>query len=393
MSVQPKIIQVQEHLEERYKFRLNIVSNDIEIKTKDSTTYELMNENTIIIDMLRAGFKGIDKDFKWLMRSDFVKQYDPFLEYFDTLEKWDGKTDYILKLCDYITVKDAKWFYEMLKKHLVRTVACGVGAIPFNKHCFVFHGKQNDGKSSFVRFLAKPFSEYYTENIDFENKDALIALCSNIIINLDELAVLSRTDINRAKSMFTAEKIKVRRPYESKPTTAKRRASFFASTNDDEFLTDPTGNVRWLVMKIYGINHANGGRGGYSDLDINKVWAQAYGLFVDGFKYQLTKEEIEKSEHQNKEHLRSFPELDLVREHFEPSTKESAENTFVTATEILRRLQRIVGSELKLNHISVGKALKQLGFEQSQKYNGNKFAEKGYYVKQFAVSVENFQKK
>lgn len=388
----PKIVQIENFLKERYEFRLNVVSNDVEIKNKDADSFEVMNESTLIIEMLRDGYKGVDKDFKYLMRSDFVKQYDPFLAYFNGLEKWDGKTDCIKQLASFITVKDPIWFYDMFKKHLVRTVACGVGAIPFNKHCLVFHGQQNDGKSSFVRFLAKPFDEYYTENIDFENKDGLIALCSNIIINLDELAVLSRTDINRAKSFFTADKVKIRRPYESKPTTAQRRASFFASTNDDEFLTDTTGNVRWLVMKINGINHDNGGRGGYTSIDIHRVWAQAYALFSSGFQYQLTKEEIAKSEENNKEHLRSFPELDLVKHYFEPCSKDSLENEFISATEMLRRLQRIVGSEIKLNHIMIGRALKQLGFEQQQKYNEKKYPEKGYYVKDLSWALNNSKK-
>lgn len=389
MAETPKIIQVEDFLKERYEFRLNVVSNDIEIKKKNSKTYEIMNENTIIIEMLRDGFKGVDKDFKWLMRSDFVKQYDPFLEYFKSLPVWDGKTDYIKKLCSYISVKDAVWFYEMFKKHLIRVVACGLGAIPFNKHCLTFHGKQNDGKSYFVRQLSKPFAEYYTENIDFENKDGLIALCSNLIINLDELAMLSRTDINKAKSFFTADKIKIRRPYESKPVTAQRRASFFASTNDDEFLTDSTGNVRWLVIKIDGINHDNGGAGGYGSVDINLIWSQAYKLFCDGYKYQLTKEEIERSENQNKEHFRSTPEIDMLRHYFEKSTKESADNEFITTTEILRRLQRVCGSELKLNHISLGKALRFLGYEQESGYNEKKIGVKGYYIKDFTMFNNN----
>ncbi|MER0442799.1 VapE domain-containing protein [Emticicia sp. W12TSBA100-4] len=389
MAETPKIIQVQHFLEDRYHFRLNVVSNDIEVKKKGSDTYEIMNENTIIIQMLRDGFKGIDKDFKWLMRSDFVQQYDPFQEYFETLERWDGKTDHIKHLCSYITVKDPVWFTEMFKKHLVRVVACGLGAIPFNKHCFTFHGKQNDGKSYFVRHLSKPFSEYYTENIDFENKDGLIALCSNLIVNLDELAMLSRTDINRAKTFFTADKIKIRRPYESKPVTAQRRASFFASTNDDEFLTDSTGNVRWLIMKIDGINHDNGGAGGYGSVDINKVWSQAFHLFVGGYKYQLTREEIERSENQNREHFRSTPEIDLLRHYFEPSNKTVNDNEFVTTTEILRRLQRVVGSELKLNHISIGKALRFLGFEQQTGLDKNGMGIKGYYVKYFTMLNKN----
>lgn len=392
MSVLPKIVQVEEHLKERYEFRLNTVSNDIEIKYKGIDTYQMMNENTIIIDMLRAGHKGIDKDFKWLMRSDFINQYDPFLEYFKNLEDWDGTTDYIKLLCNHIAVKDAVWFYEMLKKHLVRTIACALGAIPFNKHCLVLHGKQNDGKSSFVRYIAKPFEQYFTEQIDFESKDGLIALCQNIIINIDELSVLTKQDINRVKAFMTTDKVKVRRPYESKPVPAQRRASFFATTNDDEFLTDSTGNVRWLVMKIGGIKHDNGGSGGYCSVDINKVWAQAYNLFTTGFKYQLTREEIERSEKQNKEHVKGFPELDLVREYFEQAPKGSEGAIFLNSTDILRQLQRIVGSEVKINAINVGKALKQLEYPKDQEYNGKKFASYGYWVKDLHSALNSFAK-
>lgn len=385
----PKIVRIENYLKYRYEFRLNVISNDIEIRNKEKNAkFEVMNENTLIIDMLRKGFKSIDKDFKWLMRSDFVKQYNPFLEYFKGLPKWNGKDDHIKKLCSYIQTRDNVWFYEMFKKHLVRVVACGIGEIPFNKHCFTFHGKQNDGKSYFVRNLAKPFQDYYTENINFEDKDGLIALCQNIIINLDELATFSKADINKAKAFFTADKIKIRRPYESKPVTVRRCASFFASTNDDEFLTDSTGNVRWLVMKINGIKHENGGKDGYMSVDINSVWSQAYTLFKDGFKFQLTREELEKSESNNRDFFKGTNEIDLLQQYFEPSDESQLDKEFVTTTEILRRLQRMVGSDVKINSSNLGKALKFLGYEQKTKRDKSNIPIKGYYVKDFTLLLK-----
>ena len=272
---------------------------------------------------------------------------------------------------------------------IVRSVACALNVIPFNKHCFTLLGKQNDGKTSFLRFLCPtPLQDYIKENLDIHNKDGRISLCQNLYINLDELANFSKYDINRTKAFFTIDKVKERLPYDRKASNHLRRASFLASTNSDEFLTDETGNVRWLVFEIEGIHHDNGGKYGYNrNVDINKVYSQAYSLLRMGFDFKLSTEEIRKSEINNKNYQITTVEQELIQSFFEPVQEKDEKASFMTSTDVLTRLENHTST--KLNIKNVGRALKLLGFEKTQKrideVNGIKLLKpqprKGYFVR------------
>ena len=263
----PKITRIREYIQDRYELRYDVMANDVEWRSKRTRPngqpdkFKPINESTLTLELFERGFLGFKDMLNALLRSSWVPQYDPIQAYFDGLPVWTpDKPDYIGQLASYVSAADQTWFLNQYRKMLVRTVACGLGVIPFNKHCMVFVGRQHDGKSSFVRFhCPSSLENYYTEQIDFEGKDGQIALAGNFIVNLDELANFNKADINKAKAFLTTDKIKVRHPFDPKPKVTKRRASFFGSTNETAFLTDATGNVRWLVIKESGVLHNNGG--------------------------------------------------------------------------------------------------------------------------------------
>lgn len=384
----PKFLRIKHLLSERYDFRFNSVSLDIEISKKDKNDFQVLNENDLVCELLEAGFAGVETPLMALLRSSFVPQYDPFKEYFEGLPEWTkGDKDYIEELAGFIDAKDQEWFNSQFKKMLVRTVACSIHHIPFNKQCFIFKGWQNDGKTTFVRFLCPPkLREYITETIDVNNKDGRLALCLNFIINLDELSKLPRNEVNKVKALITVQGVKERLPYDRKPTKILRRASFFGSTNDDEFLTDSTGNVRWLVMELNknGVKHGNGGENGYNQqIDIDMVYAQAYALLKSGFQFEMTKQEIEFSEKNNQGFQVLSIEQELIQKFFIPASKDEEGAEFLTATDVLQVIELQVKNPISTN--SIGKAMSNLQFEKDQKY----FKElnqqrKGYWAKRIA---------
>jgi len=384
----PKFIRLKTFLIGRYDFRYNIISNEIESSAKGQHKYKELNENDIICELLSVGFTGVETPLIALLKSSFVPKYDPFKEYFSSLPEWkESDPDHIEQLARYITAKDQDWFNLQFKKALVRTVACALRAMPFNKQCFVLKGIQNDGKSSFIRFLCPPkLSSYITEQINVNNKDGRLTLCQNLIINLDELSQFSKWDINKVKALISVDSVKERLVYDRKPTKLERRASFFGSTNNDEFLTDETGSVRWLIMEIQpkGVKHDFGGVNGYRAINIDQVYSQAYYLLKSGYKYELTRDEIAQSERINKTYQIASIEQELIQDHFAPSTEDTTGSEFLTATDILKAIE----SEVKttIHKQNVGRALKYLGFEQSQRF----FKEYGYQRKGYWVQkLEN----
>ncbi|MDR6193090.1 VapE domain-containing protein [Siphonobacter sp. SORGH_AS_0500] len=379
--------RLKQYLFDRYEIRLNVISNDLEARSKSGTSeYTVLNDNDLKCELYDKNFNGFEKRLEALLLSSQVERYDPITHYFESLPRWEqGDPDYIAKLCTYVKTPDPEWFTAMFRKWLVRAVACGIGASPFNKQCLTLVGSQNDGKTSFLRFLASgTLKSYYKENVDFENKDGRIALCRNFLINLDELATLSKTDINKAKSFFTDHIIRVRLPYAKRESDGIRRASFVASTNESEFLTDTTGNVRWLIFEVQGFIHNNGGPGGYQhDIDMDQVWSQAYGLLKSGFMYEMNREEIEQSEKVNRSFQRSNPETELITRYFVPEEKGHPEAEFLTSSEMMEKLSYLTAHSHKLNPVTFGRALAFLRFPQTTDRTNSIFPRKGYWVRQY----------
>jgi len=393
-----QVTRVELYIKKRYQIYFNIVANKFMYREHNQVEFKILNEHNIYRELQKAHIRYSMSDLKSLLRSDFVEEKNPFIDYFEKLPAWDGD-DHIEKLAGYITVQEPSEFsnekdrfLRMFKKMFVRSVACSL-EVSFNKQCFTLvDEKQNTGKSTFLRWLCPPqLEDYYTENIG-TSKDDLIALTENIIINQDELSTLSKFEINALKSVMTKQKVKVRLPYGERPELLHRRCNFVASTNRLEFLNDETGSTRWVCFLLDRIDWCQtpGERNYKTDIDINKVWAQAYHLFKEtDFNYQLTPAEIEENEKANKTFLIRSPEMELIQKYFTPATKQEYDKQvgndeihFRTATEILTEINQKNMGNIKLNAINVGKSLKILGFKQYPIYkNDIGISVKGYFAK------------
>lgn len=375
-------IQIRDYIFDKYDLRKNEISLDVEIREKSKPYYEILNDANLTCELLENNFTRIESSLKAILNSDQVERYNPLRDYLNTLPKWDeSKPDYIGQLSSYVVAKKQDWFNRQFKKMIVRNLACSLGIIPFNKQCFTIIGNQNDGKTTFLRFLCPPIlKDYYTENITLD-KDGKIALATNLFINLDEIATIPYNERNKIKSLLSQEYIKERPPYGSKAIRIKRIANFMASTNEKELLTDDTGNVRWIIFEIESINHDRGGSKGYSkNIDIDNVYSQSNYLLTNGFKFELTVDEIKESENYNSDYVKSFVELDLIQKHYliDPNNKDS---NFKTNADIMQELMTETYSNIKLNPNMIGKALKHIGVNKTSKYFPEiRHSRKGYFV-------------
>ncbi|PHN93396.1 virulence-associated E family protein [Maribacter sp. 6B07] len=345
-----------EYLEGKYNITYNEISHDFQIALKDSTEWQYLNLNSLIIELAKAGIDIPNGKLETLIRSEWIPKCNPIREYFENLPKWDGQ-DHILKLASYVPTYEKEAFEYHFKKWLVRTIKCALEVHYFNKQAFVLsHQGQNSGKSTWCRFLCPPeLAEYMAEDIS-NDKDARIQLCRNFLYNLDELAVLSKKDVNALKSFFSKTFINERLPYDKKNTTLPRICSFLGSTNMSSFLNDETGSVRWLCFELKGkIDFA------YSkEVDIKQVWTQAYHLAYSDpdFNPELTILDIQENEERNKRYTKLTSEQEIVAKYYEKSTDMK---DFKTASDIMVATGRL---NLRLNHINIGRALAGFGFQK-----------------------------
>ena len=314
-----KFTITEEYLNERYDVRYNTISNKFEYKNKEDSDFREMNENNMFIKLQKDNINISLNHLIALLKSDFVKEYNVFLDYFESLADWDGVTDHIQQLANFLITKDKKRLDNHFKKWLVRTVRNAIDNNYFNKQAFVLVStKQNSGKSTFCRFLCPTdLNDYIVESIGTD-KDSQIAITENFLINLDELSQAEKAEINAFKSMFSKDKVKARLTYDKRPTVHARRASFIGSTDRWEFLTDENGSVRWLCFEIENINWDY-----KKEVNIDMVWSQAYHLLrKTKFVYDLTIEEIKENDKVNKKYQVGSPERDLLQKFFKAGTKE-----------------------------------------------------------------------
>lgn len=335
------LLDYEVHFRENYIVRFNSVKAEYEAlrvyEHEDGSgkydRWELLSREELYNDLVRARAKKTGKLTERevdLMLSDrrIVPEFNPFVSYFNSLIYNESHKGAIDAFASYVTVaggedEQERW-RNNFKKALVRTVKCALNDNYFNKQCLVLYSaNQSVGKTSFLRTLTPPsLNKYFFEEMIGSDKDSQVMLANNFIILLDELATLSRLDINHLKSILSKREVNVRLPYERKAKIFPRRASFFGTTNRTDFLMD-SQNVRWIVFDVDDIDKSYGDIfTGEFNIDIDAIWSEAYHLLKEGFQCELTKEDLELNEINNQLYSANSIEKDLIEEYLLPASAD-----------------------------------------------------------------------
>lgn len=368
------IDRLETFLNYRYSFRYNVVSGKLEYKATKATLWKPVTdfvENSVLREILKAKVKCNINTLRNLLHSDFCSQYDPFKDYFDNLVDNENDFDYITELANTITTTRQELWQICFKKWFVAMVACVTNDKAINQTVIVFSGKQGVGKTTWIeKLIPKPLKDYmFSGTINPNNKDTLIHLAECMLINLDELENLNRTEIGTLKELITKTHIRMRKAYGHNNETLPRRASFAGSVNTAQFLNDTTGSRRFLCFEVEYIEYIH-------NIDINLAYAQARQLYEDGFRYWFNQEEIKEINTNNEQYQIRSPEEELLLTWFELADKETA-STFLNTTQIAAKL----ADKAKLNItdgtvMKLGKALKKHGYLRLSKKNGYVYAVK-----------------
>lgn len=368
------IDRLENFLNYRYSFRYNIVSGKLEYKPAKATLWKPLTdfvENSILREIMKAKVKCNINTLRNLLRSDFCEQFDPFKDYFDNVPNNEDETDYITELANTITTTKQDLWIECFKKWFVAMVACVTNDKAINQTVIVFSGKQGVGKTTWIeKLIPKPLKDYmFSGTINPNNKDTLIHLAECMLINLDELENLNRTEIGTLKELITKTHIRMRKAYGHNNETLPRRASFAGSVNTAQFLNDTTGSRRFLCFEVEHIEYAH-------NIDINNAYAQARQLYKDGFRYWFNQEEIKEINLNNEQYQIRSPEEELLLTWFEIADRDTA-NNFLNTTQIATKL----AERAKLNItdgtvMKLGKALKKHGYLRLSQKSGYVYAVK-----------------
>lgn len=385
-----QIDRLELFLSTRYVFRHNMVSGKLEFQYFGKKKWNVMNdfiENSMLRECLKGRIKTNLSSLRNLLYSDFCELFNPFEDYFFNLPTYDEKTDYINELANTITTTKQDLWQQCFKKWLVAMVGCVLDEKVINHTVIVFSGKQGLGKTTWVeKLVPKPLKEYlFSGTINPNNKDTLVQLAECMLINLDELENLNRSEIGSLKEIITMTQIRMRKAYGHNNETMPRRASFAGSVNTAQFLNDSTGSRRFLCFELEGIKYQH-------DVDINMAFSQALFLFKSGFRFWFDQEEIKNITANNEQYQLHSPEEELLLTWFEPCSKEEA-TLFLNASQIAAKLSD--RTKLNLNDGTInklGKALKKHNFIKISKKTGYVYAVKELSYEEVDIKNKELEK-
>lgn len=214
--------------------------------------------------------------------------YHPVLDYLRSLD-WDGTPRVDTLLIKYFGAEDNTYTREAIRKTLV-----GAVARVFNPGCkfdlvlTLISPTQGTGKSSFFKALGKRwFSDTF---LSVSGKDSFEQLQGTWIMEMAELAGLKKADIESIKHFISKQEDTFRPAYARVAETFPRQCVFVATTNENTFLRDPSGNRRFMPVDIWSKKLTdNDDLKGFltNDDEIDQVWAEAVHMFRKGEKLYL----------------------------------------------------------------------------------------------------------
>lgn len=211
--------------------------------------------------------------------------YNPIKQVIDN-SKWDGKNRIATILQKYLKCDDTEYTREV-----ARLIFAGGIARLYNSGCKfdfmpIFRGNQGAGKSSFIRWLALNDS-WFKEVNDIDGQEGREALEGAWICEISELLALTKSkEVEAVKSYITRQNDNYRKPYERRVTDNPRKCIFIGTTNKTQFLTDKTGNRRFLPIEVHNTGYELFAQEKECREDILQCWLEAKHNF-DNNNYSL----------------------------------------------------------------------------------------------------------
>ena len=323
-------------------------------------------ENTLYTE-LKAQKEVRMQDLHSVIESDFVPEYHPFREYLEHLPPWrEGDADHIMGLSLSVNVRgdadEQMLFYEYLKKWLVAMVASWVDPGVVNNVMLVLIGEQGSYKTTWFSYLLPPELRryFYTKtNANRMTKDDLLTLSQYGLVCCEELDTMRPSELNQLKAAMTMPAIDERAAYARHKEHREHIASFCGTGNNVQFLSDTTGNRRWLPFEVSSIDSPRS-----SPFDYVGIYSQAYALYQQGFRYWFDAGEVRRLARHNEQFETPHSERELVDVFFrKPMEHERGEFMPVALA-----IQIIGGNNAgSLSKERVGRAFMDLGFQSKRK--------------------------
>lgn len=305
------IDRLEAFLWDNFDFRYNLLTEAAEYREKgnESASFLPVNQrvlNSLCISARKQGMDCWDRDVARYLCSDNIADYHPFGSYMDNLPEWDGE-DRVMPLAKRVSA-DAlwtksfhRWLLALVAQWLELDGMHGNSVAPV-----LVSRRQGRQKSTFCKLLLPgELQAYYTDSFDLNSASGAEQKLSVFgLINLDEVDKYSSKKMAVLKNLMQMAGLNIRKAYKKNFASLPRMASFIATSNMKELLTDPTGSRRFLCVEVNGKIDC-------SPLDYPQLYAQLKAELLSGKRYWFTGEEEGEIMEHNREFYKTGVEEDV----------------------------------------------------------------------------------
>ena len=335
--------------------------------------------NTMVCQCVAEKGVNISTNEMWTaLKSDMVPAVHPLRAWLDELRPYTAdQPDWIDFVASQVKVKPSgeeakgdkargeELWRACFKKWFVAMVASWMKDEVVNHTVLVLVGRQGIFKTTWLDNLIPPELRAYSSKLPLSgqiSKDDRLRLCENGMLNIDELDAMCGREMNIVKSLLTSTDVNERAAYGRLKERRVRLASFCASTNKREFLTDITGNRRWLPFEVESIQNPF-----HTIIPYERLYAQAKALVEEGiFSYWFDMEEMEVLEAHNEDFRALENEEELLKVYFSVPASDSMNAKFLTTAEISEKLISAGNIKRPMSLSRLGMILGQHGFIASR---------------------------
>lgn len=251
------------------------------------------------------------------------KSFHPIIDYIKSL-RWDGNKRVDTLLIDYFGAEDNNYIRASIRKMLCAAIArVFCPGVKFDL-VLVLVGAQETYKSTFIKKLGKDwFSDTFNT---VQGKESFEQLQGAWIIEIAELSGFKKAEIEAIKHFITKREDMFRPAYGRVVETYKRQCVFFGTTNNADFLHDPTGNRRFMPIDVRAEYASKSVMGDLTENEVDQIWAEAYQMYKNGEPLYLEKEADVIAKTEQYKHVETDERLGLIEQFIETKLPSNWDN-------------------------------------------------------------------
>jgi len=370
-AAQPTLhLRLRQLLEETHEFRYTVLAEVPEFRERGSAAafrrVTPLDFNTLAIHAIDARIGVWQRDVERVLHSALIPAYHPLTHFMEQLPAWDGR-DRLRPLAERIS-KGALWVQcfsvwlrALAAQWMAHPTVTANDLVPL-----LVSRRQGLRKSTFCRLLMPPeLSDYYADKFELTAAAAHEPRLAKLgLINLDEFDRYTPRQNATLKNLLQLKSLSVRRTYRQELMALPRVASFIATSNVNEVLTDPTGSRRFVCVEVNAPIDC-------SPIDHAQLFAQLRSEVLSGAPCYLDRATTEALERSNAP-FRVFSPLAerFARFYRVPTTDEPGE--WHTVTELYDRFRRRCPLAVRgLSLQTFSREVRSLGFPTAHRRRGN----------------------